>query len=63
MSFDAMTGMPKPLARAVLRRGGLEVFAHCPEQFSSSLTAVLLPAGFNEAELRRPSSFENLTCR
>jgi alanine-glyoxylate transaminase/serine-glyoxylate transaminase/serine-pyruvate transaminase len=31
---------------------GLEVFAQCPEQFSSSLTAVLLPAGFDEAELR-----------
>jgi alanine-glyoxylate transaminase/serine-glyoxylate transaminase/serine-pyruvate transaminase len=31
---------------------GLEVLAQCPEQFSSSLTAVLLPAGFDEAELR-----------
>lgn len=31
---------------------GLEVFAQCPEEFSSSLTAVLLPAGFDEAELR-----------
>jgi alanine-glyoxylate transaminase/serine-glyoxylate transaminase/serine-pyruvate transaminase len=31
---------------------GLEVFAQCPERFSSSLTAVLLPAGFDEAELR-----------
>jgi len=31
---------------------GLEVFAQCPEEFSSSLTAVLLPSGFQEAELR-----------
>jgi alanine-glyoxylate transaminase/serine-glyoxylate transaminase/serine-pyruvate transaminase len=31
---------------------GLEVFAQCPEQFSSSLTAVLVPAGYDEAELR-----------
>jgi alanine-glyoxylate transaminase/serine-glyoxylate transaminase/serine-pyruvate transaminase len=31
---------------------GLEVFAQRPEEFSSSLTAVLLPANFNEAELR-----------
>jgi len=38
--------------RRAVRAWGLEVFAHCPEQFSSSLTAVLLPAGFNEAELR-----------
>jgi len=31
---------------------GLEVFAQHPDEFSSSLTAVLMPAGFNEAELR-----------
>jgi alanine-glyoxylate transaminase/serine-glyoxylate transaminase/serine-pyruvate transaminase len=31
---------------------GLEVFAQRPEEFSSSLTAVLLPDGFNEADLR-----------
>jgi alanine-glyoxylate transaminase/serine-glyoxylate transaminase/serine-pyruvate transaminase len=31
---------------------GLEVFAQNQAEFSSSLTAVLLPAGFNEAELR-----------
>lgn len=30
----------------------LEVLAQHPEEFSSSLTAVLLPAGCNEAELR-----------
>jgi alanine-glyoxylate transaminase/serine-glyoxylate transaminase/serine-pyruvate transaminase len=31
---------------------GLEVFAQSPGEFSSSLTAVLMPAGHNEAELR-----------
>jgi alanine-glyoxylate transaminase/serine-glyoxylate transaminase/serine-pyruvate transaminase len=31
---------------------GLEVFAQSPGEFSSSLTAVLLPPGYNEAELR-----------
>jgi alanine-glyoxylate transaminase / serine-glyoxylate transaminase / serine-pyruvate transaminase len=38
--------------RRAVRGWGLEVFAQCPEEYSSSLTAVLLPAGFNEAELR-----------
>ena len=38
--------------RRAVSAWGLEVFAQCPEQFSSSLTAVLLPAGFDEAELR-----------
>jgi alanine-glyoxylate transaminase / serine-glyoxylate transaminase / serine-pyruvate transaminase len=37
--------------RAVLA-WGLEIFALNPAEFSSSLTAVLMPAGFNEAELR-----------
>jgi alanine-glyoxylate transaminase/serine-glyoxylate transaminase/serine-pyruvate transaminase len=38
--------------RRAVRAWGLEVFAQNPAEFSSSLTAVLLPAGFNEAELR-----------
>jgi len=38
--------------RRAVSAWGLEVFAQCPEQFSSSLTAVLLPGGFDEAELR-----------
>jgi alanine-glyoxylate transaminase / serine-glyoxylate transaminase / serine-pyruvate transaminase len=38
--------------RGAVSAWGLEVFAQCPEQFSSSLTAVLLPDGFDEAELR-----------
>jgi alanine-glyoxylate transaminase/serine-glyoxylate transaminase/serine-pyruvate transaminase len=38
--------------RRAVSAWGLEVFAQCPDQFSSSLTAVLLPAGFDEAELR-----------
>jgi alanine-glyoxylate transaminase/serine-glyoxylate transaminase/serine-pyruvate transaminase len=38
--------------RRAVRAWDLEVFAECPEEFSSSLTAVLLPPGFNEAELR-----------
>jgi len=38
--------------RRAVRAWGLEVFALDPAEFSSSLTAVLLPAGFNEAELR-----------
>ncbi len=38
--------------RRAVSAWGLEVFAQCPEQFSSSLTAVLLPDGFDEAKLR-----------
>jgi alanine-glyoxylate transaminase/serine-glyoxylate transaminase/serine-pyruvate transaminase len=38
--------------RRAVRAWGLEVFAQNPAEYSSSLTAVLLPAGFNEAELR-----------
>jgi alanine-glyoxylate transaminase / serine-glyoxylate transaminase / serine-pyruvate transaminase len=38
--------------RRAVRGWGLEIFAQNPAEFSSSLTAVLLPAGFNEAELR-----------
>ena len=35
-----------------MRAWGLEVFAQSPAEFSSSLTAVLLPPGYNEADLR-----------
>jgi alanine-glyoxylate transaminase/serine-glyoxylate transaminase/serine-pyruvate transaminase len=38
--------------RRAVRAWGLEVFAQCPDEFSSSLTAVLVPNGFNEADLR-----------
>jgi alanine-glyoxylate transaminase/serine-glyoxylate transaminase/serine-pyruvate transaminase len=38
--------------RRAVQAWGLEVFAKNPSEFSSSLTAVLLPSGFNEAELR-----------
>jgi alanine-glyoxylate transaminase/serine-glyoxylate transaminase/serine-pyruvate transaminase len=38
--------------RRAVRAWGLEVFAQCPDEFSSSLTAVLLPSGFGEADLR-----------
>ena len=38
--------------RRAVRAWGLEVFAQCPDEFSSSLTAVLLPSGFGETELR-----------
>src|SRR5882724_7369882 len=38
--------------RRAVRAWGLEVFAQNPAEYSSSLTAVLLPPGFNEAELR-----------
>lgn len=38
--------------RRAVSTWGLEVFAQCPEQFSSSLTAVLLPDGFDEAKVR-----------
>ena len=38
--------------RRAVRAWGLEVFALNPAEYSSALTAVLLPAGFNEAELR-----------
>jgi alanine-glyoxylate transaminase / serine-glyoxylate transaminase / serine-pyruvate transaminase len=38
--------------RRAVRAWGLEVFAQSPGEFSSSLTAVLMPAGYNEAELR-----------
>jgi alanine-glyoxylate transaminase / serine-glyoxylate transaminase / serine-pyruvate transaminase len=38
--------------RRAVRAWGLEIFAQNPSEFSSSLTAVLMPAGFNEAELR-----------
>jgi alanine-glyoxylate transaminase/serine-glyoxylate transaminase/serine-pyruvate transaminase len=38
--------------RRAVRAWGLEVFAQAPAEFSSALTAVLLPAGFNEAEVR-----------
>jgi alanine-glyoxylate transaminase/serine-glyoxylate transaminase/serine-pyruvate transaminase len=39
-------------ARRAVNAWGLEVFAQCPEELSSTLTAVLLPAGYNEAALR-----------
>jgi alanine-glyoxylate transaminase/serine-glyoxylate transaminase/serine-pyruvate transaminase len=38
--------------RRAVRVWGLEVFAQCPDEVSSSLTAVLVPDGFNEADLR-----------
>ena len=38
--------------RRAVRAWGLEVFAQSPGEFSSSLTAVLMPAGYNEVELR-----------
>jgi alanine-glyoxylate transaminase/serine-glyoxylate transaminase/serine-pyruvate transaminase len=38
--------------RRAVRAWGLEVFAINPTEYSSSLTAVLMPEGFNEAELR-----------
>jgi alanine-glyoxylate transaminase/serine-glyoxylate transaminase/serine-pyruvate transaminase len=38
--------------RRAVRAWGLEVFAINPAEYSSSLTAVLMPEGFNEAELR-----------
>jgi len=38
--------------RRAVRAWGLEVFAQSPAEYSSSLTAVLLPPGHNEAELR-----------
>jgi alanine-glyoxylate transaminase/serine-glyoxylate transaminase/serine-pyruvate transaminase len=38
--------------RRAVRAWGLEVFALNPAEFSSSLTAVLMPEGFNEAEFR-----------
>jgi alanine-glyoxylate transaminase/serine-glyoxylate transaminase/serine-pyruvate transaminase len=38
--------------RRAVRAWGLEIYAQNPAEYSSSLTAVLLPAGFNEAELR-----------
>ena len=38
--------------RRAVRAWGLEIFALNPAEFSSSLTAVLMPEGFNEAELR-----------
>jgi alanine-glyoxylate transaminase/serine-glyoxylate transaminase/serine-pyruvate transaminase len=38
--------------RRAVSAWGLEIFAESPGEFSSSLTAVLMPAGFNEAELR-----------
>jgi alanine-glyoxylate transaminase/serine-glyoxylate transaminase/serine-pyruvate transaminase len=39
--------------RRAVRAWGLEVFALNPAEFSSSLTAVLLPEGFDEAAVRR----------
>src|SRR5271165_2946329 len=38
--------------RRAVRAWGLEIYAQNPAEYSSSLTGVLLPAGFNEAELR-----------
>jgi alanine-glyoxylate transaminase/serine-glyoxylate transaminase/serine-pyruvate transaminase len=38
--------------RRAVRAWGLEVFAQSPGEYSSSLTAVLMPAGHNEAEFR-----------
>ncbi len=38
--------------RRAVRAWDLEVLAQHPDEFSSSLTAVLLPAGFSESELR-----------
>jgi len=39
--------------RRAVRAWGLEVFAQNPVEYSGSLTAVLLPEGIDEAELRR----------
>jgi alanine-glyoxylate transaminase/serine-glyoxylate transaminase/serine-pyruvate transaminase len=39
--------------RLAVRQWGLEVFARNPAEFSSSVTAVLLPEGFDESEFRR----------
>ncbi len=38
--------------RRAVRAWGLEVLARNPAEYSSTLTAVLLPEGFNEADLR-----------
>jgi alanine-glyoxylate transaminase/serine-glyoxylate transaminase/serine-pyruvate transaminase len=38
--------------RRAVRAWGLEVYAINPAEYSSAVTAVLLPAGFNEAEVR-----------
>ncbi|HLX44091.1 MAG TPA: aminotransferase class V-fold PLP-dependent enzyme [Bryobacteraceae bacterium] len=38
--------------RRAVSAWGLEIFAESPGEFSSSLTAVLMPPGYNEAELR-----------
>ncbi len=39
--------------RRAVRAWGLEILCQNPAEYSSSLTAILLPAGFNEAEFRR----------
>ncbi len=39
--------------RCAVRAWGLEILCQNPAEYSSSLTAILLPEGFNEAEFRR----------
>jgi alanine-glyoxylate transaminase/serine-glyoxylate transaminase/serine-pyruvate transaminase len=38
--------------RRAVRAWGLEIFALNPSEFSSSVTAIMMPEGFNEADLR-----------
>ena len=38
--------------RRAVRAWGLEIFAINPAEFSSSVTAIMMPEGFNEADLR-----------
>src|SRR5438309_352966 len=39
-------------ARCAVRAWGLEILAKNPLEYSNTLTAVLMPAGFDEAQLR-----------
>lgn len=49
--FARHTRLAEATRRAV-RAWGLEIWAACPPEFSSSTTAVLLPEGFNEVTFR-----------